>query len=129
MLKFTILPFFLVTTLFLCTKSFSDQNDGVPSFSSPLVVKRDQRTQIVATEFGEISAVQIGDGYHIQFITLEPNSFLLPLLLHSDMVLFVHTGTYNINSKLNYLFLFNLKLLILYSKNHFDTARTEPKYS
>ncbi|XP_024016566.1 vicilin-like seed storage protein At2g18540 [Eutrema salsugineum] len=91
MSKFTILPLCLVT-LFICTSSFSDQNDDVPSFQSPLLIKKNQRTQIVETEFGEISAVQIGDGYNIQFITLEPNAFLLPLLLHSDMVFFVHTG-------------------------------------
>ncbi|CAE5988550.1 unnamed protein product [Arabidopsis arenosa] len=99
-MRFKILPLFIflsLVTLFLCTDSFSDQNGVVPSsepsFSSPLLVKRDQRKPIVATEFGKISAVQIGDGYHLQFITLEPNALLLPLLLHSDMVFFVHTGT------------------------------------
>lgn len=99
-MRFKILPLFIflsLVTLFICTDSFSDQNGVVPSsdssFSSPLLVKKDQRTPIVATEYGEISAVQIGDGYHLQFITLEPNALLLPLLLHSDMVFFVHTGT------------------------------------
>ncbi|KAF2579419.1 hypothetical protein F2Q68_00003782 [Brassica cretica] len=92
MSKFTIIPLCLLT-LFLCTNSFSDQNDGVPSSQSPLLVKRHQRTQLVATEFGEISEVHIGEEYAIQFITLEPNALLLPLLLHSDMVFFVHTGT------------------------------------
>ncbi|CAN8271166.1 unnamed protein product [Cochlearia groenlandica] len=93
MSKFTILPLCLVALSCLFTKSFSDQNDVVSSFDSPFLVKWNQRTKIVDTEFGEISAVEIGDGYNIQFITLEPNSVLLPLLLHSDMVLFVHTGT------------------------------------
>ncbi|KAG2293659.1 hypothetical protein Bca52824_040328 [Brassica carinata] len=92
MSKFTIIPLCLLT-LFLCTNSFSDQNDGVPSSQSPLLVRRHQRTQLVATEFGEISAVHIGEEYTIQFITLEPNALLLPLLLHSDMVFFVHTGS------------------------------------
>ncbi|CAH8359145.1 unnamed protein product [Eruca vesicaria subsp. sativa] len=89
MSKFTIIQLCLLT-LFVRTNSFSDPNDG---FQSPLLIKRHQRTQLVATEFGEISAVHIGDGYIIQFITLEPNGLLLPLLLHSDMVFFVHTGS------------------------------------
>ncbi|XP_010414399.1 PREDICTED: vicilin-like seed storage protein At2g18540 [Camelina sativa] len=101
MSRSTLLPlsvFVYLITLFLCTQSFPDQNGLVSSsFSSPLLVKRDQRMPIVTTDFGEISAVQIGDGYHLQFITLEPNALLLPLLLHSDMVLFVHTGSGTLN--------------------------------
>ncbi|XP_019096118.1 PREDICTED: vicilin-like seed storage protein At2g18540 [Camelina sativa] len=100
MSRSTLLPLsvFVYLITFLCTQSFPDQNGLVSSsFSSPLLVKRDQRTPIVTTEFGEISAVQIGDGYHLQFITLEPNALLLPLLLHSDMVLFVHTGSGTLN--------------------------------
>ncbi|KAL2498450.1 RmlC-like cupins superfamily protein [Abeliophyllum distichum] len=31
--------------------------------------------------------------YHLQFITLEPNSLFLPVLLHADMVFYVHTGS------------------------------------
>jgi len=115
MSRFRILPlsiFLCFVSLFFCTESFTHQNGVVPSFdpsySSPLLVKKDQRTSVVATEFGNISAVQIGDGYHIQFITLEPNALLLPLLLHSDMVFFVHTGT----SKHSSTFVFSKKLLI-----------------
>ena len=48
------------------------------------------------TEYGEISATEIIDGmgalYHLQFLTLEPNSLFLPVLLHADMVFFVNTG-------------------------------------
>lgn len=100
MSRFKILPlsiFLCLVTLFLRTESFPGKNGIIrssePLFSSPLLVKKDQRTPIVTTEYGEISAVQIGDGYHLQYITLEPNALLLPLLLHSDMVFFVHTGT------------------------------------
>nr|CAD1837781.1 unnamed protein product [Ananas comosus var. bracteatus] len=61
----------------------------------PLVTK-ESRTRVVATESGTITAVDVRDGcagaYHLQFITLEPSSLFLPVLLHSDMVFYVHTG-------------------------------------
>lgn len=61
------------------------------------VVKKDQRKSLVVTEYGEISVIEIADGikgpHHIQLITLEPNSLFLPVLLHADMVFYVHTGT------------------------------------
>ncbi|XP_010548347.1 PREDICTED: vicilin-like seed storage protein At2g18540 [Tarenaya hassleriana] len=98
MKKFTILPLsvLLLLTLLISSEA-SVQNDAV-ACGLP-VVRKDQRTRIVETEFGEISAVEISDGcgirgtHSIHFITLEPNSLLLPLLLHSDMVFFVHTGS------------------------------------
>lgn len=109
MTKFTVLPlsFLLLLLLFLCTESLaksakSDENDvAVPSccgFSSPLLIKKDQWKPIFSSTFGQISSVQIGDGcggmgpYKIHSITLEPNTLLLPLLLHSDMVFFVDSG-------------------------------------
>ncbi|XP_052196559.1 vicilin-like seed storage protein At2g18540 isoform X2 [Diospyros lotus] len=62
-----------------------------------LLVRRDERRTLVSTEYGEVSAVEIGDGargrYHLQFITLEPNGLFLPVLLHADMVFYVHTGS------------------------------------
>uniref|UniRef100_A0A803L813 Cupin type-1 domain-containing protein n=1 Tax=Chenopodium quinoa TaxID=63459 RepID=A0A803L813_CHEQI len=64
------------------------------------LVKKEDRIPVVATEFGEISAVDVDDGsgtgrhsYHIQFITLEPNALFLPVLLHADMVFYVKTGS------------------------------------
>ncbi|XP_030529638.1 vicilin-like seed storage protein At2g18540 [Rhodamnia argentea] len=66
-----------------------------------MVARREERMPIAATEYGEISAVQVSDGasgvYHLQFITLEPNALFLPVLLHSDMVLYVHTGSGRLN--------------------------------
>ncbi|KAJ6774509.1 hypothetical protein OIU79_017830 [Salix purpurea] len=66
--------------------------DGV----RPYVVERGNRRSLVVTEDGEISSAEISAGtkgpYHIQFITLEPDSLLLPVLLHADMVFYVHTG-------------------------------------
>lgn len=63
------------------------------------LVKKEERIPVVATEYGEISAVDIDDGtgtgrhnYHLQFITLEPNSIFLPVLLNADMVFYVQTG-------------------------------------
>ena len=60
------------------------------------VVKREQRETLVDNEYGRISAVNISDGirgpYHIRFFTLEPNSLLLPVLLHADVVFYVNTG-------------------------------------
>ncbi|CAN7082429.1 unnamed protein product [Brassica oleracea var. botrytis] len=115
MTKFTVLPVFVLLFLvLLCTKSWAkseefdessdEENDvaAVPSccgFSSPLLIKKDQWKPIFGTQFGQISTVQIGEGcggmgpYKIRSITLEPNALLLPLLLHSDMVFFVESGS------------------------------------
>ena len=61
------------------------------------LVRQTQRKSLVENEYGQISAVNISDGirgpYHIEFFTLKPNSLFLPVLLHADMVLFVHTGS------------------------------------
>lgn len=62
-----------------------------------MVKRANERIQLLKTEYGDISAVDFDDGsrfgpYHLQFITLEPNSLFLPVLLHSDMVFYIHTG-------------------------------------
>nr|ABU45177.1 unknown [Solanum melongena] len=61
------------------------------------VVKRSERKSIISTENGQVSSLRVTDGttgsYHLQFITLEPNSLFLPVVLHSDMVFYVHTGS------------------------------------
>ncbi|KAF8049569.1 hypothetical protein N665_2180s0005 [Sinapis alba] len=114
MIRFTVLSLFVFLLLFFfCTESSaksaksdkSDENEdvaAVPSccgFSTPLLIKKDQWKPIFSTKFGQISTVQIGDGcggmgpYNIHSITLEPNALLLPLLLHSDMVFFVDSGS------------------------------------
>ncbi|XP_021717850.1 vicilin-like seed storage protein At2g18540 [Chenopodium quinoa] len=79
------------------------EDSGVSSGSTGTIgrlVKKEERIPVVATEFGEISAVDVDDGsgtgrhsYHIQFITLEPNALFLPVLLHADMVFYVKTGS------------------------------------
>ncbi|KAI8016802.1 Vicilin-like seed storage protein [Camellia lanceoleosa] len=73
-----------------------DHHEG--DWSAGSVVRKDERKSVVSTEYGEISAVEISDGvrgggrYHLQFITLEPDALFLPVLLHADMVFYVHSG-------------------------------------
>ncbi|XP_010905079.1 vicilin-like seed storage protein At4g36700 [Elaeis guineensis] len=65
-----------------------------PSFG-PLVTRESRRT-LVTTDSGMITAVDVHDGYkglyHLQFITMEPSSLFLPVLLHTDMLFYVQTG-------------------------------------
>jgi hypothetical protein len=97
-----LLLFFLSLSLFLHAKGFDHEDvSGV----GPLV-KKDERRSLVVTEYGEVSATKISDGigglYHLHFLTLEPNSLFLPVLLHADMVFYVNTGAM---SSLSYIIL------------------------
>lgn len=92
----SLLLFFLLSAIALnadAIKRFGDEDTG---FHLNPVVKKEERKTFVENEFGRISAVDVGDGvrrpYHFNFFTLDPNSLLLPQLLHADMVFFVHTG-------------------------------------
>ncbi|XP_061950400.1 vicilin-like seed storage protein At2g18540 [Populus nigra] len=89
----------LLLCLSLHVEAFSED---VSAWERPYLVRRGHRRSLVVTEYGEISAAEISSGtkgpYHIQFITLEPSSLLLPVLLHADMVFYVHTG----NGKLSW---------------------------
>ncbi|XP_059292061.1 vicilin-like seed storage protein At2g18540 [Lycium ferocissimum] len=75
------------------------EQEGTPGWEWGLgpLVKRSERKSVVSTENGEVSLVRVSDGtaafYHLQFITLEPNSLFLPVVLHADMVFYVHTGS------------------------------------
>uniref|UniRef100_A0A7N0ZSU3 Cupin type-1 domain-containing protein n=1 Tax=Kalanchoe fedtschenkoi TaxID=63787 RepID=A0A7N0ZSU3_KALFE len=67
-------------------------------WGSSLVVRRDERKPVLVTEFGEISAVEIGGGarngsFHLQFFKLEPNALFLPVMLHAEMLLYCHSGS------------------------------------
>ncbi|KAF9620272.1 hypothetical protein IFM89_011007 [Coptis chinensis] len=89
------LPFFvLLLVISVCVIVFGNVED-VGNVGS--LVRKDKRETIAETEDGRISAVDIHDGtkgrYHLQFLTLEPNSLFLPVLLHADMVFFVQTGS------------------------------------
>ncbi|KAF8409928.1 hypothetical protein HHK36_002447 [Tetracentron sinense] len=99
MLKNTSIPlfqylFFFFLLSFSLNATASIKFNGVSNVGS--LVKKEERKTVELTEFGQISAVEISDGiggpYHLQFITLEPNSLFLPVLLHADMVFYVHTG-------------------------------------
>ncbi|KAL0332512.1 UNVERIFIED_CONTAM: Vicilin-like seed storage protein [Sesamum calycinum] len=99
-------PFLVVCccAIFLATISSSvvvggvgeEGGGGGVQASGPLV-KREERRALVSTEYGQISAVRVRDavsGSHLlHFITLEPNSLFLPVVLHADMVFYVHTGS------------------------------------
>ncbi|CAN4083242.1 unnamed protein product [Withania somnifera] len=98
-----ILIMFLLFTIIISNVAISVRalrvNEGIPSWEWGLgpLVKRAERKSVISTENGEISSVRVADGttgsYHLQFITLEPNSLFLPVVLHSDMVFYVHTGS------------------------------------
>ncbi|URD76141.1 Cupin [Musa troglodytarum] len=83
----------LVGVILLCALATINGEEW-PGFC-PLVTKESRRT-LTLTESGGITAVDVHDGcrgsYHLQFITLEPGSLFLPVLLHTDMLFYVHTG-------------------------------------
>ncbi|KAG4386526.1 hypothetical protein GLYMA_11G065800v4 [Glycine max] len=92
-----VLIFFLTISLWGVKVSSEEHHHHGKSKEGP-VVERDQRRTLLVTEFGEITAIDIKEGqkelpYHLQFITLEPNSLFLPVLLQADMVFYVHTGS------------------------------------
>ncbi|KAF5193764.1 Vicilin-like seed storage protein [Thalictrum thalictroides] len=90
--------FLLLEVLFIsnCVIATTNLEKDVSKVVGPLVQK-EKRHAIAHTEYGQISAVEISDGikgpYQLQFITLEPNSLFLPVLLHADMVFYVQTGS------------------------------------
>ncbi|KAL8167668.1 hypothetical protein V2J09_009167 [Rumex salicifolius] len=87
-------PFLFLGLVLIFTANAVNQVNGVGR-----LVKREDRRQIVNTDCGAISAVDIespsNQMYHhqLQFISLDPNSIFLPALLHADMVLYLHTGS------------------------------------
>ncbi|KAK7406656.1 hypothetical protein VNO78_08285 [Psophocarpus tetragonolobus] len=94
-LSWVFLTFFL--TISLCgVNALSEDHHAKPHVGP--VVEKNQRRTLLVTEFGEVTAIDIKEGqkelpYHLQFITLDPNSLFLPVLLHADMVFYVQTGS------------------------------------
>ncbi|RDX62083.1 Vicilin-like seed storage protein [Mucuna pruriens] len=87
---------FLLTVSLCGVKALSEEYHG-KAHKGP-VVEKDQWRILLDTEFGEITAIDVNEGpkgplHHLQFFTLEPNSLFLPVLLHADMVFYVHTGS------------------------------------
>ncbi|XP_038979095.1 vicilin-like seed storage protein At2g18540 isoform X2 [Phoenix dactylifera] len=68
--------------------------EGFPKFGR--LVPMESRRTLVTTDSGLITAADVHDGYrglyHLQFITMEPSSLFLPVLLHTDMLFYVQTG-------------------------------------
>lgn len=61
-----------------------------------LLAKKNEWRSVVSTDYGKISDVKIGDGvngsYYLQLIEMDPNALFLPVILHADMILYVHSG-------------------------------------
>ncbi|XP_022950793.1 vicilin-like seed storage protein At2g18540 [Cucurbita moschata] len=93
---------FLFTVFFLFVSLPSNADDKWWEGACPVVKRANERRSLLKTEYGEISAIDLHDAsqfgpYHLQFITMEPNSLFLPVLLHADMVLYMHTGSGRLN--------------------------------
>lgn len=88
--------FFALSLLLCCFQIQDVLGEDFPTYG-PRVVSKESRRILVSTESGVIAAVDLPDRYtgphHLQSFTLEPGSLLLPLILHSDMVFYVNTGT------------------------------------
>ncbi|XP_073037341.1 vicilin-like seed storage protein At4g36700 [Primulina eburnea] len=88
-----ILPMFSGFNTVVCAE---EENRDL--LASGVLVKREDRRALVSSEYGEISAVRMGDEdigatYIVHFFTLEPNSLFLPVFLHEHMVFYVQTGS------------------------------------
>ncbi|XP_009803271.1 vicilin-like seed storage protein At2g18540 [Nicotiana sylvestris] len=96
---FKFLLFMVIISNVAISVTALTEQEGTPGREWGLgpLVKRGERKSVVSTENGEVSSVRVADGitgsYHLQFITLEPNSLFLPVVLHADMVFYVHTGS------------------------------------
>ncbi|MED6155693.1 hypothetical protein PIB30_007201 [Stylosanthes scabra] len=96
-------PFVLIFLLSLFYGGIKALSSSDYSYDGPLVEKSERRP-LVVSEYGMVSAVDVQAGghgaplHHLQFITLEPNSLFLPVLLHADMLLYVHTGSGRLTS-------------------------------
>lgn len=90
--KFLLFMIIIISSVFIDVRA-KRENEGWEWGLGPLI-KRAERKTVISTENGEVSSVTVADGttYHLQFITLEPNSLFLPVVLHTDMVFYVHTG-------------------------------------
>ncbi|KAI0525037.1 hypothetical protein KFK09_004427 [Dendrobium nobile] len=86
-----VLMTFILGTLHFLATGAADQSQG-------LLATKESRRSVVYTEAGEITALDVSNGqkdfgsYHMEFFTLDTLSLLLPVLLHADMVFYVHTG-------------------------------------
>ncbi|KAK8937027.1 hypothetical protein KSP39_PZI012176 [Platanthera zijinensis] len=76
---------------------------GTSGDSPGLVATKESRRRLVHTDAGEITTVDVFNGrkdvgsYHLEFFTLDTRSLFLPVLLHTDMIFYVHTGRGNVS--------------------------------
>ncbi|KAG0461010.1 hypothetical protein HPP92_021307 [Vanilla planifolia] len=76
---------------------------GIAGHVPELLVTKECRKTLAYTDAGEITAVDVNDGrkdvgsYHLEFFTIDARSLLLPILLHTNMLLYVHTGRGTVN--------------------------------
>ena len=98
-MKVNIFSFCLVlcTCLVATTLGQGGRRGGAVPVSEGPIVKSNERSPIMFSDFGEISAVKISNGengfYHLHFITMNPRSLFLPVYLHSEMLFYVNSGT------------------------------------
>ncbi|PWA69797.1 rmlC-like jelly roll fold protein [Artemisia annua] len=87
----------LCTCLVATTLGQGGRRGGVVPVSEGPIVRRNERSPIMVSDFGEISAVKISNGengfYHLHFITMNPRSLFLPVYLHSEMLFYVNSGS------------------------------------
>lgn len=97
-LKAAMLPLLLLWCFVAVDGGGEEEFPGV----GPLLVRKECRRTVASTASGEITAVDVRDGYgvayHLQFITMAPSSLFLPVLLHTDMVFYVQSGMTSRNS-------------------------------
>ncbi|KAL3813226.1 hypothetical protein ACJIZ3_014494 [Penstemon smallii] len=92
--KMSLFLRFVIVALFLLSITITSAENV--KGSGP-VVKKEERTSLVSNENGAISAVRVSDNingsYLLHFFTLGPNALFLPVILHADMVFYVHAGS------------------------------------
>lgn len=104
---------FSVISLKNVTAALNDDEDDDVVLGSSTVVKKEERRAFSSSENGEVTGVKVSDGrngtYHLQFITMEPNALFLPVILHDDMLFYVHSGK---------TILYSILLIIIQSNIH-----------
>ncbi|KAG6505424.1 hypothetical protein ZIOFF_037780 [Zingiber officinale] len=85
-----------VAAFFLLAVSGAAELRGGGGVRAPLLVTKESRRAVVSTDAGSITSVDVNHEsrgrYHLEFITMEPSSLFLPVLLHADMLFYVHSG-------------------------------------
>ncbi|WOL01788.1 hypothetical protein Cni_G10505 [Canna indica] len=97
---FAFVALVTVATLLLLS-SFVVTNGAFAEASSAgigqLLVTQENSKTLASTDARNIRAIDVHDGYrgtyHLQFITMKPNTLFLPVLLHANAIIYVHSGS------------------------------------